>query len=150
MARLDDLLNEPDTPLKRATTINKAQITGWLQEAGKKLDDARRKENASSTRVDAAYDAVFFCVLTVLATQKVRVTAQNGHHNAALQAAAVVMNVPEGLQDTVEVLKDWRNSKYTGAFTASEQDVMDALDIARRYMELTSGWLQQEHSALLK
>ncbi|WP_076999955.1 HEPN domain-containing protein [Variovorax sp. KK3] len=147
---LDALLNTPGTPLERISTVNKSAVQGWLTEAGRKLEDARRSANSTSTRMDAAYDAVFFCALGVLAARGVRVTSRAGHHDAGLEAAAAVMNLSIRLQDQAEALKDWRNRKYQGAFTAKERDVEDALATAREYMEATSAWLQQSKPDLLK
>ncbi len=150
MPLLDDLLDTPDTPLVRQSAINKAQIQGWLNEAALKYADAQRQANSASTRTDAAYDSVFFCALAVLASQSVRVSSKPGHHQMALKAAARVMSLSEELIDTVDALRDWRNRKYQAAFTASDADVADALDTARRYLEATAGWFQRACPALIK
>lgn len=60
------------------------------------------------------------------------------------------MGLPQGLIDTVDALRDWRNRKYQAAFTASNADVADALDTARRYLEVTAGWVQRACPELLK
>lgn len=150
MSQLDDLLNMPDTPLVRQSAVNKMQIQGWLNEAALKYADAQRQANSASTRTDAAYDAVFFCALAVLASRSVRVSSKPGHHRMALEAAARVMSLPQALVDTVDALRDWRNRKYQAAFTASDADVADALDTARRYLEATAGWFQLASPGLLK
>ena len=150
MPSLEALLNTPDTPLERVAVVNKATVQSWLKEAGRKFEDARRTANSTSTRMDAAYDAVFFCALGVLAAQSVRVTSRLGHHEVGLDAAAAVMKLSIRLQDLAEALKDWRNRKYQGAFTAKGRDVEDALATAREYMEATSAWLQENKPELLK
>jgi len=144
------MLETPDTPLVRQSAINKMQIQGWLKEAALKYADAQRQANSASTRTDAAYDSVFFCALAVLASQSVRVSSKLGHHQVALEAAARVMGLPQVLVDTVDALRDWRNRKYQAAFTASDADVSDALDTARRYLEATAGWFQRACPGLLK
>jgi hypothetical protein len=147
---LDEWLNVPDTPLEKQRTVNKAQVQGWLKEAVRKYDDAGRSANSESTRMDAAYDATFFCALAALATQAVRVTSRPRHHVVALEAAAALMVLPTTLVDEAEALREWRNRKYQGFFTASERDVKDAIDTARRYLDATSLWLQQNEPQLLK
>ena len=147
---LDALLNTPDSALKTTNTINKAQVQGWIREAGRKHDDAQRKANTGSTRLDAAYDAVFFCALAALASEGLRVTSRAGHHETGLRAAALVMKLPAALQDEADALKDWRNRKYQGFFDPSDDDIKDAIATARHYMEATSAWLQREKPELLK
>jgi hypothetical protein len=68
----------------------------------------------------------------------------------ALEGAARVMGLPQALVDTVDALRDWRNRKYQAAFTASEADVADALDTARRYLEATAGWFLRACPGLFK
>ena len=68
----------------------------------------------------------------------------------ALGAAARIMGLPQGLVDTVDALRDWRNRKYQAAFAASDADVDDALDTARRYLEATAGWFQRACPGLFK
>lgn len=150
MPGLDHWLNTPDTPLERQRTVNKAQFQGWLKDAVRKYEDAKRQPNSESTRMDAAYDAVFFCALAVLTSQAVRVTSRPGHHAVALEAAAAVMTLPTMLVDEADALREWRNRKYQGFFSANERDVADAIDTARRYLEATSAWVKREQVSLLK
>ncbi|QYD72518.1 hypothetical protein KZJ38_22615 [Paraburkholderia edwinii] len=147
---LDEWLNEPDTPLEKQRTVNKAQVQGWLKEAVRKYEDAGRSANSESTRMDAAYDATFFCALAALATQAVRVTSRPRHHVVALEAAAALMALPAALMDEADALREWRNRKYQGFFSATERDVADGIDTAKRYLEATSLWLRQNEPHLLK
>lgn len=150
MPTLDDLLNTPGTPLERVSNVNKKTVQDWLVEAGRKHQDGSRVANSASTRMDASYDAVFFCALCALAATNIRVSSKPGHHEIALQAAALTIGISTSLQDEAEVLKSWRNRKYQGAFTAKERDVQDALATATKYMEATSAWLQKHKAELLK
>jgi hypothetical protein len=150
MPTLDGLLNTPGTPLERVPSVNKKTVQDWLAEAGRKHQDGSRAANSASTRMDAAYDAVFFCALCALAATNLRVSSKPGHHELAMQAAALTMGLSTRLQDEADVLKSWRNRKYQGAFTAKERDVQDALSTATRYMEATSAWLQAHKPELLK
>jgi hypothetical protein len=147
---LNEFLNTPDSPLQPQRPVNKAQVQGWLKEAVRKFSDAGRTANSESTRMDAAYDATFFCALAALASQGVRVTSRPGHHQVALDAAATLMSLPTSLADEADALREWRNRKYQGFFTASERDVADSIETARKYMEATSGWLTQSEPHLLK
>jgi hypothetical protein len=69
MPGLEHWLDTPDTPLEKQRTVNKAQFQGWLKEAVRKYEDAKRQPNSESTRMDAAYDAVFFCALAILTSR---------------------------------------------------------------------------------
>ncbi|MFP3795500.1 hypothetical protein [Paraburkholderia sp. SIMBA_027] len=149
MPTLDDLLNEPNTPLVRRAA-NKADLRAWIGEADKKLRDARNTDISESTRMDAAYDAVFFCALGVISTQGCRATARPGHHVKVLEAAAIVMKTPQRLQDSVEALQDWRNRKYVAAFLATEGDVAEAIETAQTYQAKVFDWLQANAATLLK
>jgi hypothetical protein len=150
MPTLEELLNTPGTPLERTPAVNKTTIQSWLTEAGRKLEDAKRAANSASTRIEAAYDAVFFCALCVLAAQNLRVGPKPGHHEVALDAAAISMHLPLRLKDQADALKDWRNRKYQAAFMAKERDVQDALATAQAYMEATSAWLQDTKPELVR
>ncbi|GAB2868481.1 hypothetical protein GCM10027093_00240 [Paraburkholderia jirisanensis] len=88
--------------------------------------------------------------LAVLASQGVRVTSRPGHHEVALEATAALMSLPVSLADEADALREWRNRKYQGFFTASERDVADAVETARKYMEATGAWLEQTEPHLLK
>ena len=147
---LSELANTPDTPLEPIRVVNKAQVQGWLKEAGLKYEDANRSANSNGTRLDTAYDATFFCALAVLAGVGYRVTSKMGHHEVAMEAAASTMKLPSALFDEVEALRTWRNRKYQGSFAASKEDVSDALTTARRFLEATSAWLQREKPDLVK
>ena len=149
MHLLDDLLATPDTPLKRAP-VKKDRVQGWLKEAVSKRKDAQRAENSNSTRMDAAYDAVFFCALSALSAEGFEVSSKAGHHNVALEAAARLLCLSELFIDTVDALKTWRNRKYQASFTASQADVNEAVEVVNQYMEATSAWFEQAHPTLLK
>jgi hypothetical protein len=150
MPGLEHWLATPDTPLEKQRTVNKAQFQGWLKEAVRKYEDANRRPNSESTRMDAAYDAVFFCALAVRTSQAVRVTSRPGHHAVALEAAAAVMKLPAMLTDEADALRERRNRKYQGFFSANERDVADAIETARKYLEATSAWVKREQAQLLK
>jgi hypothetical protein len=53
MPGLEHWLATPDTPLEKQRTVNKAQFQGWLKEAVRKYEDANRRPNSESTRMDA-------------------------------------------------------------------------------------------------
>ncbi|WP_321782585.1 hypothetical protein [Paraburkholderia sp. J94] len=149
MKTLDALLNEPNTPLIRRAA-NKDDLRAWLGEADKKLRDAGNTDISESTRMDAAYDAVFFCALGVICTQGYRATSKPGHHVKVLEAAAIVMKLAQSLQDSVEALQDWRNRKYIAAFSATQDDVAEAIDTAKAYQAEVFDWLQHHAANMLK
>jgi hypothetical protein len=135
---LAELRSAPDTPLVQERSVNRDQVQAWLAAAHEKYEDGLRAANSASTRMDATYDAVLFCALAVLAAQSLRVSGRPGHHEVALEAAGSTMALKQSFFDEVLALRDWRNRKYRAAFTASAQDVLDGLDIARRFAEHTA------------
>jgi hypothetical protein len=60
------------------------------------------------------------------------------------------MKLPVMLTDEADALREWRNRKYQGFFSANERDVADAIETARKYLEATSAWVKREQAQLLK
>lgn len=137
-----ELIKRPGSPLQPERTVNAQQVADWIAAAEDKLKDASRTENSSSTRMDAAYDAALFAALAVAAASKYRVSAREGHHIVALEGAARAIGYTESRFDEVDSLREWRNRKYTAGFTAKEQDISDAVDTARLFLDMAIAWLE--------
>jgi hypothetical protein len=52
------------------------------------------------------------------------------------------MKLPAMLTDEADALREWRNRKYQGFFSA--------IETARKYVEATSAWVKREQAQLLK
>jgi hypothetical protein len=59
---------------------NAVQIREWLRAADEKLKDAQNESVSKGTRMDAAYDVVLCCGLTVRSAQGWRAGSEPGHH----------------------------------------------------------------------
>ena len=115
----------------RQAPVNTASIAGWIKIAGGKAADAQRKANSASTRLGAAYDAVFNLSLAVLCRNGWRCTAADGHHAQALEAACAYAGIGSSVHDEVDAMRDMRNNQYQG-IEPSPQDVAYALEVMNR------------------
>jgi len=138
-----DLIKRPGSPLSPERAVNARQIADWIAAAADKIKDALRKENSSSTRMDAAYDAVLFSALAVASASKYRVSSREGHHIVVLEGAARAIGYTESKFDEVDALREWRNRKYTAGFTARENDIVEAIKTATDFFELAKAWLER-------
>ena len=89
------------------------------------------KANSASTRLGAAYDAVFNISLAVLCKNGWRCTAADGHHAQALEAACAYAGIGTSVFDEVDAMRDMRNNQYQG-LEPTLQDVEYALDVMNR------------------
>lgn len=115
----------------RQAPVNRSSIDGWIAISKGKVADAQRAANSPSTRVGAAYDAVFNLSLAVLCKHGWRCTAADGHHAQGLEAAAGFCGIGQSLFDEMDALRDMRNNQYQGV-EPSAQDVDYALDVVQR------------------
>lgn len=140
-----DLARAGSNPLTPERSIDGQRIASWISEAKLKIQDAKRIENATSTRMDSAYDAMLFAALAIAACEKYKVTGGEGHHGVALEGAARAVGYTQFKLDEMSALKDWRNSKYTAGFTAKESDISDAIKTADLFLETSINWIEDKH-----
>ena len=87
-----------------------------------KAKDSFNSDNSASTRLGAAYDAVFNLGLAVVAANGWRVSAADGHHAQTLEAACAYAQTGTRAFDGMDAVRDLRNNQYDGVST-SEDDV---------------------------
>lgn len=126
----EEFVREGSKVFRRAP-VNAASIEGWIGISKGKVADAGRKMNSASTRLGAAYDAIFNLALAVLCSEGWRSTAADGHHAQSLEAACAYCGVKVALFDEIDALRDMRNNQYHGV-APSEADVAYALDVVGR------------------
>ena len=125
----------------RHAPVNTVSIEGWVKISGGKAADAARKANSASTRVGAAYDAVFNLSLAVLCRNGWRCTAAEGHHAQALEAACAYAGLASSAFDEVDAMRDMRNNQYQG-IEPTAQDVAYALEVMDRMVPRLLEYLQ--------
>lgn len=130
LRRPEDFEREGSKVFRKAP-INNASIDGWIAIARGKVADAQRLENSTSTRLGAAYDAIFNLCLAVLCRRGWRCTAADGHHVQGLESACAIVGINSSSFDEVDALRDLRNNQYQG-IEPSKQDVDYALQILNR------------------
>jgi hypothetical protein len=106
----------------RKAPVNREAIRGWSQIARDKLKDSFNEDNSTSTRLGAAYDAIFNLSLALLASRGWRTTAADGHHAQALEAACAYAHVATASFDAIDAVRDLRNGQYDGV-APTEEDV---------------------------
>jgi hypothetical protein len=129
---------------------NVTRIREWLRAADEKLKDAENGTVSKGTRMDAAYDVVLCCGLTVLSAQGWRASSEPGHHAEVLEAASAALGLKQTQFDELDAVRGWRHRKYRGALTPEDAELATALDWAKRIRERTGDWLAANHSRLLK
>ncbi len=132
LRRPEDFEREGSKVFRKAP-VNKASIDGWIAIARGKVADAQRQANSTSTRLGAAYDAIFNLSLAVLCKHGWRCTAADGHHAQGLEAACAIVGIHASAFDEVDALRDMRNNQYQG-IPPSSQDVDYALQLVSRVM----------------
>jgi len=131
-------------------TINKGTVQELLKSALQKFADAQRTENAGTTRLEAAYDAILMSALAIFGAQGFRVTSEQGHHKIALEGLAAELRLSQTFVDEIELLRDIRHLKYTGITHVKPADLTTALEMATRVLNETEAWLVQKFPDLLK
>ena len=124
----------------RKAPVNTVSIEGWVKIAGGKAADAGRTANSASTRLGAAYDAVFNLSLAVLCKNGWRCTAADGHHVQTLEAACAYVGIGSSVFDEVDAMRDMRNNQYQGIEPTS-RDVEYALEVMNRVAPRLVGYL---------
>jgi len=79
---------------------NVAQIREWLRAADEKLKDAENLTVSKGTRMDAAYDVVLCCGLSVLGAQGWRAGSEPGHHAEVLEAMSAALGLKDRRSST--------------------------------------------------
>jgi hypothetical protein len=121
-----------------------------LMSAVQKFKDSSVQGVSDPTKMDAAYDAILFSALAVFAAEGYRVTSNLGHHQLALEGLAGSLCLGEAAHDEMQQMRELRNLKYTGFHTVNPADLKAGLALAERILNETSGWLEQNHPAMLK
>ena len=137
----DDFYREGSKVFRKAPA-NRESIRGWASIAAGKARDALNRDNSTSTRLGAAYDAVFNLSLAVVCAEGWRCTAADGHHAQALEAACAFAGLTEGVFDEMDAVRDLRNNQYDG-IAPSERDVEFALQAMNRLVPV----LLQRHQS---
>ncbi|WP_454690876.1 hypothetical protein [Achromobacter aloeverae] len=115
--------------------LNRESIRGWVDMAYAKARDASNIDNSTSTRLGAAYDAVFNLSLAVLSAHGWRCTSANGHHVQALEAACAYAGAGQRMFDEMDAVRDARNDQYNGV-APGEGDVASALKAMKQLVPL--------------
>jgi hypothetical protein len=67
-----------------------------------------------STRLSAAYDAIFSAALAMINAQGYRVDASEGHHKIALEILASSLGYTALQHEELQVVRESRNQRYDG------------------------------------
>ena len=126
----DDFYKEGSKVFHKAA-VNRKNIDGWVAISKGKIADASRKDNSPTTRLGAAYDAMFNLALAVVSANGWRAGSADGHHAQTLEAACSYAGVTEAVYDQVDAIRDLRNNQYQG-IEPSDSDIKFALDVPQK------------------
>lgn len=140
---------EPDR-IRFERGVNKKTVQELLAAAVQKRADALRKENSSPTRLEAAYDAMLFCALALFAAHGLRAAASHGHHKLLLEGMTAELSLSLQTYDEIQLLREVRNSKYTGLLNVAPADLKLSAELLERVMSETEGWFRKNKPDMLK
>lgn len=133
----------------RTAPQDRTRIQAWLQDAVGKLQDAGLEQATLSTRLSAAYDAVFSCALAVINALGHRIDSGDGHHKIAIEILASVLGYSEIQHEELQVVRENRNLRYDGR-PPNENQLREAREWAARVLDDVGDWFSRRHPALLK
>lgn len=144
------LLQEEPDRVRQERGVNKKTVQELLAAAVQKRADALRKENSGPTRLEAAYDAILFCALALFASRGLRVATGLGHHRLSLEGLAAELSLSAATYDEIQLLREVRNSKYSGLLNVAPADLKLSAELLERVMSETEGWFCRNKPDMLK
>jgi hypothetical protein len=121
-----------------------------LAAAARNLADAKLAALSADNRFDAAYKAIMQCAMIGLWANGYRTsTSQPGHHQTALQALPLTMDLDK---DTVIVLDALRKQRNLGDYEGNpvtDAAVAECLKQAEALLAHTQQWLAKHRADLL-
>ncbi|ALM86557.1 hypothetical protein [Bordetella sp. N] len=124
-------------------------MQAWLRDSVGKLNDSGLAQATISTRLSAAYDAIFSGALALINAQGYRVDASEGHHKIAIEILASSLGYTEIQHEELQVVRESRNQRYDGR-PPSELQVKEAREWAQRTLQDVCHWFEKRHPDLLK
>jgi hypothetical protein len=106
-----------------------------------KAKDSLNRDNSTSTRLGAAYDAVFNLGLAVVAANGWRAGAADGHHAQTLEAACAYAQTGTRTFDDMDAVRDLQNNQYDGV-PPTEEDVKFAHETLKKLYPLLMSLLK--------
>jgi hypothetical protein len=125
-----------------------AAIRKLLESARRNLADARVDAISADNRFDAAYKCILQCAMLGLWASGYRTaTSQPGHHQTAIQALGLTLEVPQSNIIVLDALRRQRNlSDYEGD-PVSAATLADCVEHATRLLVRTEELLKQRNAA---
>lgn len=131
MLRKPDGFYREGSKVFHKTAVNRVNINGWISISKGKIADAQRESNSPTTRIGAAYDAVFNLSLAKVGAEGWRVTSAEGHHAQTLEAACALSEISQSTFDDIDALRDLRNDQYQ-AIEPTTADIEFALKVLQK------------------
>jgi hypothetical protein len=113
-----------------------------------KFNDSSIKQNTPSTRLSAAYDAVFSTALAVINAQEYRLDSSEGHHMIAIEILASSLGYSKLQHEELQVVRESRNQRYDG-LPPNENQIAEARAWAERVLKDAAHWFAENQPHLL-
>lgn len=121
----------------------------WLKDAVGKFKDSGLTQATASTRLSAAYDAIFSSALATMNAEGFRVDASEGHHKIAIEVLASLLGYSDVQHQELQIVREGRNQRYDGR-APTESQIEEARIWAERVLNDVSQWFQRRYPDLLK
>jgi hypothetical protein len=133
----------------RKAPQDRKKVQVWLRDSVGKLNDSGLAQATISTRLSAAYDAIFSGALALTNAQGYRVDSSEGHHKIVIEILASSLGYSEFQHQELQIVREGRNQRYDGK-PPSESQVKEARVWAERVLNDVGQWFQDQHPELLK
>lgn len=121
-----------------------------LTAATRNLADAQLQALSPENRFDAAYKCILQCAMLGLWVQGYRTaTSQPGHHQTALQALPLTMELPRDVVIVLDALRKQRNQNDYESDPVGQAVVMECMAQAQSLLAHTRKFLKTQFPSLL-
>ena len=136
------LKTEPSSP---------EEIRDLLGIVTRAVTDAKVKAISDDLRFQAAFSAALTAANVALRASGYRTKVQAGHHQKIVESLEFTLKADQKLIHKLKVFSKKRNAvSYDAAGTISQQELEQAIEVARELQKSVTAWLRETHPALIK
>ncbi len=133
----------------KAEPTSLEEIRGLFGIIQRDLADAKVEVISVDRRFEAAFSAARTAANLALRACGFRTTTQAGHHLKTIESLELTIGVDSRLVQKLRVLSKKRNAtSYDAAGNVSEQELVQAVDVAEELLHTVTLWLGDKHPIL--
>lgn len=134
----------------QAEASSQAEISGLLGIVARGLKDAKVEAISEDLRFQAAFNAALISANIALRACGFRTRVQTGHHQRIVESLELTLKCDPRLIQKLKVFSKKRNAtSYDTAGNISEQELVQAINVAETLQQEVQAWLKQYHPELL-